>query len=219
MIAGLQIAALISASSVFGHCCAQVVYQNDFEIAEPCKRPEQWTPFHSRSAPNVTVECFGADSAQCLRGRRSNSGGWTALSREFEPQPRVMIEFSFAFSKTIGRSLNVWTHEPNGKDASQFNICIQNGILMQYDGRTRSWEKITGDVVATKDPEKPVWHRLRAVMDADQSGIDFWISGPLRRQFFQSTDHPRGLPHTPADRSNRFGVGNTDCERCVVPDR
>ena len=43
----------------------------------------------------------------------------TALSRELSsPQPRVMIEFSFAFSPGTGRSLNVWTHEPEGRDAS-----------------------------------------------------------------------------------------------------
>lgn len=120
------------------------------------------------------------------------SGGLTALSREFtSPQQRVVIEFSFAFSSGSGRSLNVWTHEPNGRDASQLNLCIQGGALMQFDGRTRTWEEITRNIHPTLDSVKPVWHRLRAIVDAHESSIDFWVSKP----------HSRELPDQPITRA------------------
>lgn len=164
------------------------IYENDFESSTVQQAPPEWRPFHKNSQPSVTVVQDGFLSSQCLRGERSDSGGWTALSHEFQtPQQRVMIEFSFAFSETKGRSLNIWTHEPNGTDASQFNICIQNGILMQFDGRTRSWETITANLTPTPKGRKPVWHRLQAVMDADQQGIDFRVSKPGTQQL---SDHP-----------------------------
>ncbi len=147
--------------------------------------PVGWKPFHAPSHPSVHVAHGGAfGSKKCLRIVRSKSGGWTSLSRKFkEPQKRISIEFSFAFSHSKGRTLNLWTHEPGGKDASQFNICIQNGSLQQYDGRTKTWELITKDIVATRDPTKPVWHRFRAIVDAQSKGIDFWISKPHMETF------------------------------------
>jgi hypothetical protein len=105
------------------------------------------------------------------------------LSYAFDaPQDRVMIEFSFAFSNTSGRSLNLWTHEPEGRDASQLNLCIQNGALMQFDGRTRTWEEITRQIQPSLDPAKPVWHRFRAIVDSRLKGIDYWISEPDSRE-------------------------------------
>jgi len=175
---------------VAGHAAAQVlsaadvvVVERGFESLETNQSPPGWVTFYSKSKPKVEVIHGGHESRRCLRGVRSDSGGWTALSREFEAQSRVMIEFSFAFSKSNGRTLNVWTHEPGGKDASQFNLCIQNGSLMQFDGRTRSWETITRDVQPTLDSVKPVWHRLRAIVDSKSGGIDFWISRPHSKTF------------------------------------
>ena len=155
-----------------------------FEAETIGEAPANWQPFHATTRPLVQVVSGTANSGRCLRGQRSESGGLTALSRELaSPQQRVMIEFSFAFSLGSGRSLNVWTHEPGGKDASQFNLCIVGRSLMQFDGRTRTWEEITRDIQPTRDPRQPVWHRLRAIVDARQSGIDFWISQPNSREF------------------------------------
>lgn len=168
-----------------------LLQERGYEEFTANRPPPGWVPFHSGSKPRVEVIHGGHESRRCLRGVRSNSGGWTALSRGFEAQSRVMIEFSFAFSKSAGRTLNVWTHEPGGQDASQFNLCIQNGVLMQFDGRTRSWETITRDVQPTLDSVKPVWHRLRAIVDSKSGGIDFWISKP----------HAKTLPEKPITRA------------------
>lgn len=166
-----------------------VVYDSSgFELESSGGRPEGWTPFlHSR--PNVVVARGGANGSRfCLKGRRSESGGLTALSRTFAaPASRVKIEFSFAFSESRGRTLNVWTHEPNGKDASQLNLCVQGGKLMQFEGTTMTWETISENVVATRDPSKPVWHRLRIILDRHQPGIDYWLSEP----------HGKELPEKP----------------------
>lgn len=168
--------------SGFSHCSADDVAPDSigFENELPDAVPGGWRPFHRTSRPDVKVVRGGAfGSHQSLKGVCSDSGGWTALSKEFHtPLKRVMIEFTFAFSDSRGRSLNVWTHEPTGTDASQLNLCIQNGSLMQYDGRTRSWETITRKIVPTKDPTKPVWHRLRAIIGAESTGVDYWISNP-----------------------------------------
>ncbi len=187
---------VIAASMLFaGYLqAADVVFDaGGFEQESLEQSPDGWKAFHLTAKPSVKVANSGANgSRQSVRGERSESGGWTALSREFNsPQQRVMIEFSFAFSKTNGRSLNVWTHEPGGKDASQLNLCIQGGALMQFDGRTRTWEEITCAICPTDDPVKPVWHRLRAIVDAGKLGIDYWISQP------QSRD----LPDTPITRA------------------
>lgn len=151
-----------------------------FESDNPGDKPSGWVEFTAGTQSSVTVVSLDeARSKRCLGGRRSKSGGWVALSKRLSaPQKRVMIEFSFAFSAGRGRSLNVWTHKPQGRDASQLNLCIQNGALQQYDGRTRTWEDITRNVRASESADKPVWHRLRAVVDADRPGIDFWVSPP-----------------------------------------
>ncbi len=163
-----------------------------FEMGVAGEAPTGWTAFPRSARPSVKMVMSGTNgSQQSLRGARSESGGLTALSREFDaPRQRVMIEFSFAFSKTSGRSLNIWTHEPKGKDASQLNLCIQGGALMQFDGRTRTWEEITSKIEPTLDPAEPAWHRLRAIVDSKQPGIDYWISEPRSRD----------LPDTPITR-------------------
>lgn len=152
----------------------------DFESQTVGQSPTGWTSFTPGTEPNATVVSPGADgSRRCVEIRRSDYGGWVALSREFErPQRRVMIEFSFAFSEGSGRSLNLWTHEPRGGDASQFNLCIENGCLKQFDGRTRSWQTISNHLAPSRDRAKPVWSRLRAIVDSQSSGIDFWLSRP-----------------------------------------
>ena len=156
-----------------------------FEKETSGQAPAGWVAFPRSAKPLVKIVDGGFKaSGKSIRGERSDSGGLTALAREFKsPQQRVMIEFSFAFSKTNGRSLNVWTHEPNGKDASQLNLCIQNGALMQFDGRTNTWEEITRKIEPTVDPAKPIWHRLRATVDSKHSGIDYWISKPNGAEF------------------------------------
>lgn len=165
-----------------GHLCAEnvVLHSGDFESGTIGQSPAGWEPFPRSSRPDVKlVESGTSPSQRCLRGVRSASGGLTALAREFEiPQRRILVEFLFAFSKSSGRSLNLWSHEPGGNDASQLNLCIQSGALMQFDGRSRTWEVITRDIKPTTDPDNPVWHRLRALVDSKMPGIDYWISKP-----------------------------------------
>ena len=121
-----------------------------FEAETIGESPAKWLAFPAKRKPSVVVVGVGDGSRQSIRGQRSESAGLTALSRDFtSPQRRVMIEFSFAFSAGGGRSLNLWTHEPNGRDASQFNLCIQGGALLQFDGRTRTWEEITRNIQPT----------------------------------------------------------------------
>lgn len=149
---------------------AEVVFETDF--AEPL---EGWSLF--RKGANANVEIVNG----ALLGQRSAAAGLVALTREFdEPQDRLMIEFSFAFGGKSkgGRSLNVWTHEPGGVDASQFNLCIQNGSLQQFDGRTRSWEVISRNVRPSPSRDRLVWHRVRAIVDSKGEGIDYWLSEP-----------------------------------------
>jgi BNR repeat protein len=166
----------------------------DFEDQAPGQPPAGWTTFTEGTLPALTVVSPGSGgSTRCVQSRRSDHGGLVASSRSFtRPWNRVSIEFSFAFSGGPGRSLNVWSHEPDGRDASQFNICIQNGRLMQFDGRTRTWETISNRVRPTRDPKQPVWHRLRAVVDAKQPGIDFWLSEPGSLQL---PDEPTATRH------------------------
>ena len=166
-------------------CAQDIVFESNFEQQVVDKTPAGWIAFTDSARPNVkTIRGGDRGSKKCLKGMPSGSGGLTALSKRFEnPQKRVLIEFSFAFSKTNGRSLNVWSIAPNGKDASQLNLCIQNRSLMQFDGRTRTWEKITNQIQPTLDPKKPIWHRLRASVDAEHQSIDYWISKPNSKGF------------------------------------
>ncbi|WP_417387674.1 exo-alpha-sialidase [Gimesia sp.] len=157
-----------------------LIYQSGFETDQVGTVPAGWSVFLPGTTPDVKVIAQGAGgSKHALKSVRSSSGGLTAITQRFsEPQQRVLIELSFAFSTGAGRSLNLWSFEPEGTDASQLNLCIQNGRLQQYDGRTRSWRLISSDVKPSKDPAEPVWHRLRILVDAQQSGIDFWLSKP-----------------------------------------
>lgn len=158
----------------------ELLLQSDFEAESVGEPPRSWTAFLPDTRPDVKVVKQGAGkSSRCLKGVRSNSGKLTALVYEFpEPQERILIELSFAFSPGKGRSLNLWSFEPQGQDASQFNLCIQNGSLQQYDGRTNTWELVSRHIQPSTDPEHPVWHRLKVVFDAKQPGIDFWLSKP-----------------------------------------
>ncbi|MGB0581738.1 MAG: exo-alpha-sialidase [Limisphaerales bacterium] len=118
-----------------------------------------------------------------MRGERSEYNGLVALSRWFEkPTTNLAIEFSFAVSANRGRVFHVWTQEPNGKDASQFNLCVQNGKLQHFDGRERTWISVDTKIQPSKDLNNPVWHRLRAVMNATDRGIDLWVSKPGSRE-------------------------------------
>ncbi len=152
-----------------------------FEKETVGQSPAGWKAFHDAKAPSIKAVRSGANgSRQSVRGERSESRGGCALWHGFNvPQQRMTIELSFAFSGASKRWLDICTHEPGGKDASQLDLCIQGGVLMQFDGRTRTWEEITRDIQPTLDPVKPVWHRLRAIVVAGQSGIvrdDVWVS-------------------------------------------
>lgn len=158
----------------------EVVARCDFETDVVGQAPAGWMSFTDGTRPTVTVvRARAGGSKQCVRGVRSEFDGLVALSKKFaSPQRRLLIEFSFAFSGGTGRSLNVWSHEPGGRDGSQFNLCIQQEKLMQYDGRTRTWKVISERIEPSADPAKPVWHRLRAIVDSEQPGIDYWLSEP-----------------------------------------
>jgi len=161
----------------------ETILQCDFNQLEPNQPPEGWNSFTPGTRPDVTALESGA-----LKGQRSNHGGLVALSHWFDvPRQRLSIEFSFAVSSGTGRVFHVWSQEPDGKDASQFNLCVQGGRLQQFDGRTRTWENVGGRIQASEDPSRPVWHRLRAIVDANSGGVDIWLSEP-------GSDH---LPATP----------------------
>ena len=152
----------------------ETVYQCDFDEHEPDQPLRDWVSFSPGTKPHVTVFESGV-----LKGQRSDHSGLVALSRWFDtPRQRLLIEFSFAVSSGSGRVFHVWTQEPNGKDASQFNLCVQGGRLQQFDGRTRTWENVGGRIQASDDLSRPVWHRLRAVVDAESNGLDIWLSEP-----------------------------------------
>jgi len=171
----LKLGVLLMASASFASDL--VLHVDDFKPDEAGRAPEGWTTFTGGTQPAVTV-VRGKGKAY-LRGQRSDFDGLVALSRSFEtPQVRVEVEFSFAFSEGNGRSLNLWSHAPNGRDASQLNICIQQGALRQFDGRTRTWEVISRRITPSANVDNPVWHRLRAVIDSQKGGIDFWLSNP-----------------------------------------
>lgn len=158
----------------------EVVFQSDFNALKANQTPEDWRSFTKGAAPHVV----GHEGA--LIGKRSPFGGLVALSRWFNESPtNLAIEFSFAVSKSRGRAFHVWTQEPKGKDASQFNLCVQNGRLQHFDGRERAWIPVPAKIQPSSDPAKPVWHRLRAVMNAKQRGIDLWISQPGNRDLPQ----------------------------------
>lgn len=178
---------------------SEVVLRLAFDGDSNGRRPPGWTTFTTGAEPSVVVASPGSwGTGSCLRGERSDFGGLVALARPFPvPQRRVMVEFSFAFSSGPGRSLNVWSYEPGGRDASQLNLCIQGGKLMQYDGRTRTWEAVSSRVEPSAEPLEPVWHRLRAVVDASSPGIDVWLSAPGER----------ALPERPAVTLHAYRTG------------
>jgi len=152
----------------------ETVCQCDFDEHEPNQPLRDWVSFSPGTKPHVTVFESGV-----LKGQRSDHGGLVALSRWFDtPKQRLLIEFSFAVSSGTGRVFHVWTQKPNGKDASQFNLCVQGGRLQQFDGRTRTWENVDGRIQASDDLSRPVWHRLRVIVDAESNGIDIWLSEP-----------------------------------------
>jgi len=160
-------------------CCTsmaqqrETVFSSAFNNVPDSAAPKGWVSFNKGTAPDV-VGLKGA-----LRGQRSSHGGLVALSHWFESsRTNLAVEFSFAVSASRGRAFHIWTQEPRGKDASQFNLCVQNGRLQHYDGRERSWITVPAKITASKDQSNPVWHRVRAVMNAKQRGIDLWVSRP-----------------------------------------
>ncbi len=140
--------------------------------------PRGWVSFNDETSPRVRVHELSSGK-KCLIGQRSGSSGLTALSYQLaSPAQRVLIEFRFAFSKSQGRTLNIWSHDPTVKDASQLNLCIQNGALQQFDQRTQSWEEISREIVPSHSVSQPIWHRLRILFDARERGLDYWLAGP-----------------------------------------
>ena len=152
----------------------------DFEQGTIGQAPAGWRTFTPGTSPAVTVTAGGpAPSEKCLVGRSSPSGKLVALTKSFSSlQQRVQIEFSFAFSETKGRAFHIWTSEPDATDAGRLNLCVQNGELMQFDGRTRTWDTVTRNIEPSTDVSRPVWHRLRAIVDTSSGGITFRVSEP-----------------------------------------
>lgn len=150
----------------------------DFETTNAGTKPVGWHAFRQGTHPNVSVSLL-TEGNHALQGRRSTDGGLVALTHSLsQPANRVLIEFDFAFSPGSGRSLNVWTHEPDGTDASQLNLCIQGGALRQFNGRTRTWEIITRKIEASPSPDKPIWHRLQAIVNSQGRAIEYRVSAP-----------------------------------------
>lgn len=170
-----------------------VLLDLQFENDTTGTMPTGFKAFHANSNPDVRIAEPGAfGSKKSILARQTSSGGWTSASHPFPDKARrVTIQFDFAFSDHRGRTLNIWTHEPNGRDASQLNIAIQNGALQQYDGRTRKWIDITRLLQPSTNAQEPIWHRLRAVIDQKEPGIDFWVSAPGKQT----------LPATPITRA------------------
>lgn len=159
---------------------AETVLSEDFEQSTPGDRPGGWKVFTPGTSPQISVVADGPGrSKKCLRGERSPSGKLVALCKPLsKPQQRVLIEFLFAFSKSSQRVFHIWSSEPNATDAGRLNLCVQNGALMQYDGRTRSWDVVSRDVKPSEDAASPVWHRLQAIVDTSHGGITFRVSKP-----------------------------------------
>lgn len=170
---------------------AETVYSSrGFEFEKKNSAPADWDPFHNSSRPNAKVVIGGANgSLQCLKVQRTSRNGWVALSKTLaNPKSRILTEFSFAFSPGAGRSLNLWTHAPKGRDARQLNLCIQNVGLLQYDGQADAWVTITRDITPSTNPQNLIWHRLRVLMGANRTGIDYWVSQPGK---FKYPEQPR----------------------------
>jgi len=157
-----------------------VLSDGDFEHAEIGHQPPGWKIFTPDTSPGLVVTAGGPEaSRKCLRGERSLSSKLVALSKPLlRPQQRVQIEFSVAFSQSDQRVFHIWTAEPGATDAGRLNLCVQNGALMQFDGRTRTWDTISRDLTPSSDIEHPVWHRLQALIDTSQDGITFRLSKP-----------------------------------------
>jgi len=157
-----------------------VAISEDFESASIGETPSGWRPFTAGKEPAVEVIASGAGQSQkCVRIERSEFGGMVALSKELPtPASRISVEFSVAFAPNNKRVFHIWSHEPAGRDASQLNLCIQQGKLQFFDGRTRSWKTVSQHVAASDDPENPIWHRMRIVADQDRSGLELWVSTP-----------------------------------------
>ncbi len=176
------VASLLGASVVSQVAKASdlVMSDGDFEHAEQGKPLVGWSVFTQGTLPQFSVVAGGpGKSRKCLRGERSLSGKLVALRKPLaEPQRRVVIEFTFAFSKNAGRVFHVWSSEPNATDAGRLNLCVQNGALMQFDGRTRSWGVVSREVKASGNPASPIWHRLQAIVDTGHGGITFRLSKP-----------------------------------------
>jgi len=178
--------ALIIAFLAIGNPSAaqNLIAGGDFEGEQAGQPPGGWEPFTPEAKPSAVVVAPGAGgSGKCLKVLPTPQRGMIAISKQLRaPQDRVLVELDFAFSPSKGRTLNLWSHEPGGRDASQWNLCIQNGKLMQFEGRSRTWRPITDRVKSTTDPSRPVWHRLRAVMDRNAEGVDYWLSEPGSRE-------------------------------------
>lgn len=170
---------LLSTNSIIHAQSVTQLIADDFNKAEIGQPPKKWTTFKRNTIPAVkVVSISNQSSTKYLLGQQSNFDGLVALTKSFPKQQRIQIEFTFAFSRGNGRSLNVWSIEPQGRDASQLNLCIQNGALRQFDGRTRSWVEISRNIKPSSSIQKPIWHRLRIIVDANQPGIDYWLSKP-----------------------------------------
>lgn len=152
----------------------EVVLETRFDDG---KSLEGWRSFSGSTEPAVGWEAPGR-----MRGERSAGKGLVALSRDLtNPSRRVAIEFSVAVSEGRGRVFHLWTQEPDGRDASQLNLCIQGGRWQHYDGRTRTWENCGGKVLPSKNAGEPVWHRVRVVADAESEGVSVFLSEPGKR--------------------------------------
>ena len=171
---GLSVVCVLTAARGQG-----LIRDGGFERQTIGKPPAGWTAFLDTRPAAEVVPGGAGGSGKCLKVTRSDDGRLVAINVALgAPRNRILVEFSLAFSPGRGRSLNVWSHEPDSRDASQINIAIQQGRLQQYDGRVRKWRGLTDKIRPSSDPKRPIWHRLRIVADRTSPAIDFYLSAP-----------------------------------------
>lgn len=173
------LATLASATGTAVEPTANLIADGGFENQAVGRAPEGWRPFRDELPPKAIVAEGGAgNSSKCLRVLPAAVRGMVALAYDFQPRARVQIDLKVAFSESSGRTVNFWSYEPGGTDASQWNFCIQENRLMQYDGRTRKWKPLKRQLRPSADPKRPQWNRLRVVFDSNSQGVDYWVASP-----------------------------------------
>lgn len=165
----------------------ELLINTDFAYDGIGQTPVGWAEWPAdRTVSDLGVSETGvgaADRTLRIRGNEASSKVYGVGQRFGEPQEKVQLEFSFAFTEAAN-TFNVWTIGADDRsNVTQVNLRIRGTTLQQHDGSAwRDLTSLTPSVDSDQDGELVegtddlFWHKIRIIAGRSNDRLAIWLA-------------------------------------------